>query len=157
MHVPSRTTGPFAAIAVGPRAGSEGKDFTRGPRAYAWLASRQQTEYGTLRSYLQIGVNYDSPQSTATNFSANRAFIQFAGFTIGTAQSFYDFYQSPASSFFAPNASNTGDRGWKVFAYTAQYGNGFSATFSIEEPRQFATTVPAAGAINTHLGNLPPR
>src|SRR5262249_45073442 len=115
--------------------------------------SRQQTEYGTLRSYLQIGVNYDNPAVTSTSFNANRAFIQFAGFTIGTAQSFYDFYQSPASSFFAPPASNTGSRGWKVFAYTVQYGNGFSATFSFEEPRSFGTG-PITGVLDTNLGNL---
>jgi Porin subfamily len=132
----------------------DGQDFTMRTRAYAWFDSRQQTEYGTLRSYLQIGVNYDSPQNTATNFNANRAFIQFAGFTVGTAQSFYDFYSSPASSFWGPNASDTGDPGWKVFAYTAQYGNGFSATFSLEEPRQFSTATNIAGVINTNLGNL---
>src|SRR5262249_51918256 len=83
-----------------------------------------------------------------------RAFIQFAGFTVGTAQSFYDFYSSPASSFFGPNSSDTGDGGWKVFAYTAQYGNGFSATFSFEEPRSFGTATPQGGVINTNLGNL---
>jgi porin-like protein len=132
----------------------DGQDFTMRTRAYAWFDSRQQTEYGTLRSYLQIGINYDSPQNTATNFNANRAFIQFAGFTVGTAQSFYDFYSSPASSFWGPNASDTGDPGWKVFAYTAQYGNGFSATFSLEEPRQFSTATNIAGVINTNLGNL---
>ncbi|HVI49570.1 MAG TPA: porin, partial [Candidatus Sulfotelmatobacter sp.] len=82
------------------------------------------------------------------------AFIQFAGFTVGTAQSFFDFYQSPASSFFAPPSSNTGDRGWKVFAYTVQYGNGFSATFSFEEPRSFSTVTPQSGTLNTNLGNL---
>src|SRR6266550_4643441 len=133
----------------------DGQDFTMRTRAYAWFDSRQQTEYGTLRSYLQIGINYDSPQNTNTNFNANRAFIQFAGFTVGTAQSFYDFYSSPASSFWGPNASDTGDPGWKVFAYTAQYGNGFSATFSFEEPRQFVTAVPVSGVLNTNLGNLP--
>jgi hypothetical protein len=42
-----------------------------------------------------------------------------------------------------------------VFAYTAQYGNGFSATFSIEESRQFSLAVPQTGVINTNLGNLP--
>src|SRR5262249_26233122 len=89
-----------------------------------------------------------------TSFNANRAFIQFAGFTVGTAQSFFDFYQSPASSYFAPPASNTGDRGWKVFAYTVQYGNGFSATFSFEEPRNFSTVTPQSGTLNTNLGNL---
>jgi hypothetical protein len=153
----SMANGPFqgGANGSGMKDRLDGQDFTMRTRAYAWFDSRQQTEYGTLRSYLQIGVNYDSPQGTNTNFNANRAFIQFAGFTVGTAQSFYDFYSSPASSFFGPNASDTGDPGWKVFAYTAQYGNGFSATFSFEEPRSFATAVPESGVINTNLGNLP--
>src|SRR6516165_715094 len=149
----SMANGPFAGTAAGSKDRFDGQDFTMRTRAYAWFDSRQQTEYGTLRSYLQIGVNYDSPQSTSTNFSANRAFIQFAGFTIGTAQSFFDFYQSPASSFFAPLASNTGNRGWKVFAYTAQYGNGFSATLSFEEPRYFRVG-PLAGVIDTNNSNL---
>jgi hypothetical protein len=150
---PSMATGPFSGTAAGAKDRLDGQDFTMRTRAYAWFDSRQQTEYGTLRSYLQIGVNYDSPANTNTNFNANRAFIQFAGFTVGTAQSFYDFYSSPASSFFGPNSSDTGDPGWKVFAYTAQYGNGFSATFSFEEPRNFTTVLPQAGVINTNLGN----
>src|SRR6266516_2607248 len=149
----SGTNGPFAGVS-GMKDRFDGHDFLMRTRAYAWFDSRQQTEYGTLRSYLQIGVNYDSPLSTTTTFSANRAFIQFAGFTVGTAQSFFDFYSAPASSYFAPPSSDTGDGGWKVFAYTAQYGNGFSATFSFEEPRNFGTTFPQAGVINTNLGNL---
>src|SRR5262245_39932899 len=132
----------------------DGSDFLMRTRAYAWFDSRQQTEYGTLRSYLQIGVNYDSPLSTTTAFSANRAFIQFAGFTIGTAQSFFDFYSAPASSFFAPPSSDTGDGGWKVFAYTQQWGNGVSSTFSFEEPRHFSTVAPQSGIFNTQLGNF---
>src|SRR5256886_3833673 len=150
---PSMATGPFAGTATGSRDRIDGQDFTMRTRAYAWFDSRQQTEYGTLRSYLQIGVNYDSPQNTNTNFNANRAFIQFAGFTIGTAQSFFDFYSSPASSFFGTLASDTGDGGWKVFAYTAQFGNGVSSTFSFEEPRSMGTTLPTSGVINTNLGN----
>jgi len=157
------TNGPFQAGAAGAsnpagngagyRDRSDGGDFIMRTRAYAWFDSRQQTEYGTLRSYLQIGVNYDSPNATSAGFNANRAFIQFAGFTVGTAQSFYDFYSSPASSYFGPPSSDTGDGGWKVFAYTAQYGNGFSATFAFEEPRSFGTG-PIAGVIDTNLGNL---
>src|SRR5215468_1977013 len=157
------TNGPFQSGAVGAsnpaangagfRDRTEGGDWVMRTRAYAWFDSRQQTEYGTLRSYLQIGVNYDSPNASSSGFNANRAFIQFAGFTVGTAQSFFDFYSSPASSFFGPPASDTGDGGWKVFAYTAQYGNGFSATFSIEEPRS-GSTGPISGVIDTNLGNL---
>src|SRR5262249_38347941 len=151
------TNGPFNGTLNGAKDRTDGQDWLQRTRAYAWFDSRQQTEYGTLRSYLQIGVNYDNPQVTSTNFNANRAFVQFAGFTVGTAQSFYDFFSGGASSFWA-NAgltSDTGDSGWKVFAYTAQYGNGFSATFSIEEPRSMATggVTPNAGVMNTNLGN----
>jgi Porin subfamily len=150
---PSLTNGPWAGNA-GYKDRLDGQDFVMRTRAYAWFDSRQQTEYGTLRSYLQVGVNYDSPTATSTGFNANRAFIQFAGFTIGTAQSFYDFYSSPASSYFGPNSSDTGDPGWKVFAYTQQYGNGFSATFSFEEPRSFGNATPITGVYNTQLGNF---
>src|SRR6266699_3400953 len=71
------TNGAFqgGAVASGLKDRFDGADFLMRTRAYAWFDSRQQTEYGTLRSYLQIGVNYDSPGSTNTNFSANRAFI----------------------------------------------------------------------------------
>ena len=66
---------------------------------------------------------------------ANRAFIQLAGFTWGLATSYYDFFSSPATSYSVPWSSDTGDGGWKVAAYTAQLGNGVSATLSFEEPR----------------------
>ena len=80
-----------------------------------------------------------------THFSANRAFIQWAGFTFGRAQSFFDFYSNPATSYWgAFPGSDTGDGGWFVMGYTAQFGNGFSATIAAEAPRkttigQFAT------------------
>jgi hypothetical protein len=148
----SGTNGPWAGVS-GFKDRFDGNDFLMRTRAYAWFDSRQQTEYGTLRSYLEIGVDYDSPAVTSTRFTADRAFIQFAGFTVGTAQSFYDFYQSAESSFFGRPASNTGRPRWKVFAYTAEYGNGFSATFSFEEPRSFGAG-PIAGVIDTNLGNL---
>src|SRR5258707_6727565 len=150
----SGTNGPFAGVS-GMKVRFDGQGFLMRTRAYAWFDSRQQTEYGTLRSYLQIGIIYDVRLSTNTNFSANRAFIQFAGFTIGTAQSFYDFYSAPASSFFGPPSSDTGDSGWKVFAYTAQFGNGFSATFSFEEPRAIAVRSGGAPATKASILNSP--
>jgi hypothetical protein len=148
----SGTAGPWASPS-GFKERLDGNDFLMRTRAYAWFDSRQQTEYGTLRSYLQLGVNFDSPNSSTNGFNANRAFIQFAGFTIGLAQSFYDFYSAPASSFFAPPSSDTGDGGLKVFAYTAQFGNGFSSTFSFEEPRVLGAAPANNGVINTNLGN----
>jgi len=47
---------------------------------------------------------------------------------------------------FAPN-SDTGDGGWEVLAYTAQLGNGFSASLSLEARR----TTQLIGAIGTGI------
>ena len=107
-------------------------------RGYITADARNQTEYGTVRSYIAVGLNTnDVGLNTAANqFSANRAFIQMAGFTFGVAQSFFDFYSVPTSSYWgAFPASDTGDPGWMVMGYTMQFGNGFSATISAEERR----------------------
>jgi hypothetical protein len=54
-------------------------------------------------------------------------------------QSFYDIYSQPATSFFGGMinpASDTGDPGDFIYgAYTAQFGNGLSATLAAEQPR----------------------
>src|SRR6516162_4080790 len=102
----------------------DGNDFVMRSRAYISMDTREQTEYGVLRTYLNIGLNYDSPAGGAPAiFSGNRAFVQFAGFTFGLAQSFFDFYSIPASSYWGIIASDTGDGGWKVAGYTAAFGN----------------------------------
>src|SRR5207247_2699416 len=99
--------------------------------------TRQPTAYGTVRTYMNIGFTFDITNAIpATAVYANRAFIQIAGFTMGLATSFYDFFSSPATSYKVPWTSDTGDGGRKVFAYTAQLGNGVSATLSFEEPRR---------------------
>ena len=61
---------------------------------------RTQTDYGTLRTYIAVGVEQRaSAARSRSTFSANRAFIQWAGFTFGHAQSFFDFYSVPATSY----------------------------------------------------------
>src|SRR6516165_1246619 len=107
-------------------------------RGYITADAREQTAYGTARGYIAVGVSTtDVGLNTAANqFSANRAFIQFAGITAGLSQSFYDYYSTPAASYNGIYAaSDTGDPGWWVFGYTAQLGNGLSATLSMEERR----------------------
>ncbi len=128
--------GPFNGAATGAiyNTRSDGADWVHRNRAYISMDSRQQTEYGVLRTYLNMGVNTDSPAAPAANI--NRAFIQFAGFTVGLAQSFFDFYSIPASSYFGTLASDTGDGGWRVAAYTQNWGNGITTTVSLEEPRR---------------------
>jgi len=128
------TWGPFNG-----NANSQGtNNSTFRVRGYLTADARNQTAYGTVRSYIAVGINTnDVGLNTAANqFSANRAFIQWAGFTFGLAQSFYDFYSVPATAYWgAYPASDTGDPGWVTFGYTAQFGNGFSATIAAEERR----------------------
>jgi Porin subfamily len=137
------TTGPFGTPnQLDTRIGGQ-TDFTYRTRSLISVDTRQQTEYGTLRTYFTIGHTGDSPAATA--IYANRGFIQFAGFTLGLASSFFDFYSSPIVSYFALPTEDTGDGGWRVAAYTANFGNGVTSTISLEEPRR-------RNIVNTSLG-----
>ena len=107
---------------------------------------RSQTEYGTLRSFVRAGwqwtTNTDTVGGSATSVYLDRVFIQFAGFTFGKTQSFFDVpdiadmtYQTEYSR------NNTGGSGTPVFAYTAMLGNGVTATLSIEDYSERRTAV----------------
>ena len=70
------------------------------PAACITFDARTQTEYGTLRSLTSwIGGYQRARQHGGTGrlcpIYATRAFIQFAGFTVGLASSFFDFYATP--------------------------------------------------------------
>ena len=108
-------------------------------RGYITADTRNQTEYGTVRGYIAVGLSTNDTglQVASLVDSANRAFVQWAGMTAGLSQSFYDFYSVPAAQYrggYLP-ASDTGDGGWWVWAYTAQFGGGFSGTISTEARR----------------------
>jgi hypothetical protein len=98
---------------------------------------RTQTEYGTLRSYLEGGF-----QTSANNGSApsndvvyfDRGFIQFAGLTAGRIRSYFDINSMAPYSYLNTRVSgDTGALGLWGIAYTAQFGNGLSATISFED------------------------
>jgi hypothetical protein len=101
------------------------------------IDARTQTAYGTLRSYARFGMQQTTPGNAVggTNFW-DRAFIQFAGFTIGHAVSFFDIYTFSGSQSLMSvrTAGETGSSGITIFAYTYQFGNGFSASVSLEDP-----------------------
>ena len=101
-------------------------------RTMLTVDARNQSEYGTIRGYLRIGGLMNSPESAT--FVAERAFIQFAGFTFGQAQSFFDiFHTTEVMSYFdAKTSGDTYNYGVKVLGYTAQFGNGLSGTVSAE-------------------------
>jgi hypothetical protein len=116
-------------------------------RTIATFDTRQQTAYGTLRSYLLIGYTHENGVSNGGLVGANapalyatRAFIQIAGFTFGKATSFFDFYAGALVGYTVTPASDTGDGGQTVVAYTAQLGNGVSATISAEDARRLTVS-----------------
>jgi Porin subfamily len=99
---------------------------------------RQQTQYGVLRTYFRIGVQVTTPADNEAAGSVfwDRAFIQFAGFTVGKAQSFFDIAGGLGDINYHNTRvqGDTGAAGVTVWAYTAQFGNGFSGTVSAESP-----------------------
>jgi hypothetical protein len=159
---------PGASISAGPFAGAGGRDtrtdqqdYAHRTRAHATFDTRQQTPYGTLRTYLLMGFSQDSTVAPTTSPTVymTRAFMQIAGFTFGKATSFFDFVSTAAVAYNAGflHTPDTGDAGQMVAAYTAQLGNGISATISAEQTRRGATVYAGAGAFsNTFvLGALP--
>ncbi len=133
------SNGNFAA---GPTSGEVNNRTTNNwvmrARAYITADAREQTAWGTARAYVAVGVATSDTGAAVTPsiLGFNRAFIQWAGITAGITQSFYDFYSAAAVGYRAYNpSSDTGDAGWWLWAYTAQLGNGLSASISAEQRR----------------------
>jgi hypothetical protein len=134
----------------GPFAGQENNRLTSNmgtvTRGYITADAREQTAYGTARAYIDVGLNTNDTGTVnagSSEFSSNRAFIQWAGMTTGLTVSMYDFY---IGAQFAYRASyipkeDTSDPGWWLWAYTAQLGNGVSATISAEQRRTTQTVL----------------
>jgi len=136
------------------------------------LDARTQSPWGAVRTFLRVDSYYGSGGNAATgalnglgggtiNTTAgstvqrdttiiNKAFIQFAGLTAGYAQSMFDFY-ADAYNYNSLRGSNATV---SLLAYTATFGNGFSATLSLEDQssrRAFigsTLATPAATAVN---------
>ncbi len=109
-------------------------------RGYITADAREQTAYGTARAYIDVGINDAAVigQGAGTGtFSSNRGFLQWAGITAGLTQSFYDFYSAPGGGLQrgALPIEDTGSGGTSVIGYTAQLGNGLTATLSAETRR----------------------
>jgi hypothetical protein len=111
--------------------------------------ARTATAYGLLRTY----VRFELTRSSATPFGAEggfttssqvqQAFVQFGGLTAGRVVSFFDNSDLPTGHFGTLRFSDAPDV--DLLAYTFSFGNGFSATLSIEdglERRQFSPVSP---------------
>jgi hypothetical protein len=99
--------------------------------------TRTATEYGVVRTYVDMTFNWttDTDSRAAGNLGVYYAFIQFAGFTMGKAVSQFSTpwtgYPGNNTSFLLGGQDDV--TGINQIAYTAQFGNGVSATISLEE------------------------
>lgn len=154
--------GPGNNVSFGPFFGTGGRntrldsvDTTQRVRAVMTVDTRQQTEYGTLRTYILMGYTFDTNAAalapSAPSLYFNRGFIQVAGFTLGRATSFFDIYPNASFGYNVGNmyVPDTGDAGDIVATYTAQFGNGVSASIGIEQSRR--ASVVFTGTSNSYL------
>ena len=114
------------------------------------LDARNQTSYGTLRTFIRLDAVHATassgvagslsmfnsgsngailPAASKDALLASKAFIQFAGLTAGRAQSMFDFYADAYNNELLRGSNATTN----LLAYTATFGGGFSATLSIED------------------------
>ncbi len=128
-----------------------GDDFILRGRAVITMDTRSPTEWGTVRTYLLFGFTTQTPNSivnslgNSTGLYSRRAFIQWAGFTFGRAQSFFDLFPRGSFAYLSQPTHDTRPQGTLLAAYTAQWGNGISTTFSLEEQRKHAVVNVDAG------------
>jgi hypothetical protein len=119
------------------------------------IDARTQTAYGTLRTFVRFegtvsngsygqGVNNTGPQFTTArgaaggqSFNLDKALIQFGPITAGRAQSFFDAYADDLN--WGPIRGS--DATVNLLAYTATFGGGFSATFSLEDRAERETII----------------
>jgi hypothetical protein len=134
---------------------------TRG-RGVVTFDTREQTSYGTLRSYIAGGWQFttnDPPTLSLpgtvegtgggagvlgnnSNAYLLRAFIQWGGFTFGKTASFYDFFNtskySHQTNFLYQDYAGVGVF---IYGYTQQLGNGTAASISLQDNTTFAHPV----------------
>ncbi len=98
------------------------------------LDARTPTSYGLLRTFIRYEITRNTGNYGDDTVNVDRAFVEFAGFTAGRVQSFFDFYTNDYNfgSIFVSDFST------QALAYTAKFGS-LSATLAIEDgiERQF--------------------
>jgi len=102
------------------------------------IDARTATAYGMLRTYIRMEMtrNTGAYGFSATSPEINMAFVQFGGLTAGRAVSFFTDPDLPAPNFGDLKFDDPSNAEVNLFAYTYSFGNGFSATLSLEDGTQ---------------------
>jgi hypothetical protein len=104
----------------------------------AW-DSRTQTDYGTLRTFVQMRI--DNGDGGTNTLNEPRGYIQWAGFTFGHTRSYSDPFATWGggdgfgSMLQAVTHPDSGANGTNQIAYTFELGNGMVFVFGADERR----------------------
>lgn len=136
-------SGPFSRTAAFIPAGTplgtfvfSGSDlndtYLIGVRALLRFDARSRTEWGVLRSFFEFAANSSNSADNGTGLVIRYGFVQFGPITAGITDSFFNGDNGPSFM------NHLGDRTTRatLLAYTAAFGNGISATVSLEDPQQ---------------------
>jgi Porin subfamily len=126
---------PYFTGSAGRNDRADSADYQQRARFQTSADVRTQTEYGTLRAYTRMGFELTTAQGDRGQLYVERGFIQFAGFTLGKTQSYFDTWAHAwsYSGFALYGGSDSAGQGTLVAVYTATLGNGVSATFGVED------------------------
>jgi len=128
------TGGPTWAVTNSPPIRTR-PDFGMGVRGTVQFDARQDTAYGVLRAFIEYQINDGSGYQgggPGTAALINYAYLQWAGLTLGKANSFFSFYGGGENW---DNLISPDQQGYNqpvLFAYTATFGGGFSATIAAQ-------------------------
>ncbi|WP_316175503.1 MULTISPECIES: porin [unclassified Bradyrhizobium] len=119
------------------------------------IDTRTATEYGVVRTYFDATFTWTTGNTTGSSPSTYAgdgvaggslgvyyAFIQFAGFTMGKAVSQFDapWTNYPGNNFDGLWGGSGTVTGVNQFAYTADFGQGITASFSAEDQTAYYQT-----------------
>ncbi|MBP0114404.1 porin [Bradyrhizobium vignae] len=152
----------FASSGAGGARNRLSNYYTTKARQDLRIDTRTATEYGVVRTFAELvfswttggytgagttavngGTTYTSSTSgqiAGGSLGVYYAFIQFAGFTFGKAES---QFRTPWAQYGANNIELPGSAGWdpvNQISYTAEFGQGITATISAQDQVQNYTT-----------------
>ena len=128
-------------------------------RADLNIDTRTATEYGVVRTYFDSVFTWTTGSDTVANGSLGVyfAFVQFAGFTFGKAVSAFStpWHGGPGNITSNLLGGDDTSTGINQVSYTAEFGNGVSASISLEDQSGYRWAQGNSGA-NISVLNVTP-
>ncbi|MEO1114442.1 MAG: porin [Pseudomonadota bacterium] len=97
-------------------------------RGYVYLDARTATEFGTLRAYVALRMDITNGTS---GYKLDAGYIQWGGLTAGYLGSNFNIYTGQV--YVGVVTRDWSDASMNQIAYTAAFGDGFSATIALED------------------------